>query len=218
MMICSICIAFLVLFSDIATGLTLTGCVWSAFNGQWVYQYILDGPFEYQHDGKYTKEFYSQTAYLWQDTDTYSNGDWWVIGWGFEYNGNLHQMACGRPDVMDCGAGDWWYWYGGWYRDESCAVDNPSAGASASDTVPMDDQFGPIAIESADDDDVHFTDFIPMIVGAAVGVVMVAAIVTLVVVMVKRKRASKEDEVEMEEVGSAPKVAPAVSTDGVDTV
>lgn len=231
-MIGSIFIGFLVVFSGIVPGrhsleeeITLVNCVWSAFNRDYTYWDKYPGYFA-------TTKYSGYTARIVKDTTTYTDGDWWVVGWGFKYNGNYHQMACGKFDIMDCNRrGDWWYWYNGWYKDESCAVYptsavnyiessgtdwNVGASASSSGSPTADDQAqGPIPIDSGDDAQ-SFDDFIPIIIGAAVGVMVVTAIVTVVVVKRKRKRVSNEEEVEMKEVVSAPNVSPAVSTDGVD--
>ena len=88
--------------------------------------------------------------------------------------------------------------------------------ASSLGTAIVDGQAqGPIPIESGDDAQ-SFDDFIPNIIGSAIGVMVVTAIVTVVVVKRKRKRVSDEQEVEMKEVVSAPTVSPVISTDGVD--
>merc|ERR1719242_2245439 len=91
---------------------TLSNCDWSTFNG------VYNSP---APDKNFSMESSttSQTAYLWKDTDTYSIPHW-VIGWGFEYNGNKHQMACGANRLSDCVAGEWWYFHNGWNADEDC--------------------------------------------------------------------------------------------------
>jgi len=229
-MIGGILIGFLIAFGDIVNGLELKKCYWSAFNREYLSE---DGAIiSYENEYFATKKFSGYTARIWLDTTSYNNGDYWVVGWGFDYNGNEHQMACGESSIFDCQAGDWWYWYNGWYKDEKCFVYNPSGedspyanggggtegvvNAASSGTAIADGQAqGPIPIESGDDAQ-SFDDFIPNIIGAAVGVMVVTAIVTVVVVKRKRKRVSDEQEVEMKEVVSAPTVSPVISTDGVD--
>jgi len=237
-MIGGILIGFLIAFGDIVSGFKLKKCYWSAFNREYLSE---DGAIiSYENEYFATKKFSGYTARIWLDTTTYSNGDYWVVGWGFDYNGNEHQMACGKSNIFDCQAGDWWYWYNGWWKDEQCFVygvggsvaggsggSSGSSGsggsgnsnmnaASSSGTAIADGQAqGPIPIESGDDAQ-SFDDFIPIIIGSAIGIMVVTAIVTVVVVKRKRKRVSDEQEVEMKEVVSAPTVSPVISTDGVD--
>jgi len=238
-MIGSILFGFLVAFGDIVSGLELKKCYWSAFNREYSpsYTYVSTNR-DYQSVYFATTKFSGNTARIWLDTTTYNNGDWWIVGWG--YNGNEHQMACGQSSILHCQAGDWWYWYNGWHKDAKCAVYDTSDGAatgsggssgssgsggsgnsnmnaaSSSGTAIADGQAqGPIPIESGDDAQ-SFDDFIPIIIGSAIGIMVVTAIVTVVVVKRKRKRVSDEQEVEMKEVVSAPTVSPVISTDGVD--
>jgi len=69
---------------------------------------------------------------------------------------------------------------------------------------------------ASDEEAVNFYDFIMMMVGAAIGVMVVAGIVAFVVLM-KRKRSGKKEETEMAKVVHVPEASPA-SVDGVETI
>jgi len=95
-----------------------------------------------------------------------------------------------------------------WVSDSCDPSTNAAASHSASHSVHAQD-----AGES-------FDDFAAITLGAAVGVAMVAVVVAVIVVMRRRKGMDngKEQEVAMSEVVTAPKVEPAQSMDGVDTI
>jgi len=63
--------------------------------------------------------------------------------------------------------------------------------------------------------DVH--DFFPMVVGAAIGVIVIVGIVVFVVLLMKRMRSGNKKETEMAKVVHVPEASPA-SADGVETL
>lgn len=238
----SIFVGFLIVFGDVASGATITLKDCHSFRAGSSY---VSANGEYSWTGSSyvsSREIWGNHATIRQDTTSYADGDRWVVASGVKYMGKYHHMACGQSTIYDCQAGDWLYWNMKWVRDETCAV-HYSSGSSSSggsgggsssayncggknwcgDTpdyeppqAAADGQAqGPIPLDSGDDAQT-FDDFIPIIIGAAIGVFVVTAIVAVMVIKRKRKRVSDEQAVAMKEVVSAPTVSAAVSTDGVD--
>jgi len=105
-------------------------------------------------------------------------------------------------------------WYDAIYQwvSDPCTVDYASISADASA------QHSGTMVTEGDGTDAHgsFDDFILVMVGAAIGVMVVAGIVAFVVLM-KRKRSGKKEETEMAKMAHVPEVSPA-SVDGVETI
>jgi len=221
----------MIALNDVTDGLQMSGCNWPVFNGVWNYENYGPSP----HETHYTKDFGSYIATLSHDNTTYSNGNWWVIGWGSERDGNVHEMACSAPDYSDlwnCGTDHWWYWHNGWHRDPDCQVVNSSVGAStgSSDTVNADDH-GPVPIDSthSTEDSHSFDELIPLIIGSAVGTLVIVAVLAFLVVTkvidcmgtnMSESSHSEENEVEMAELVDASEVtaeagAPTVNVETV---
>jgi len=94
--------------------ITFSDDCWNSFQFGDEPWYSPDGPYaNYTHTFYYYQKF---TAFLWYDTTSYDE-DWWIAGW----NGG-HWMACAQQELLDCGAGDWWYYNGGWKLDTDCTV------------------------------------------------------------------------------------------------
>jgi len=96
--------------------------------------------------------------------------------------------------------------------DQDNAADGFASGHS--DDEPAEDMEPDHA--ASGEETLNFTDFIMMMVGAAIGVMVVAGIVAFVVLM-KRKRSGKKEETEMAKMAHVPEVSPA-SVDGVETI
>ena len=98
--------------------ITLTGFHYTQANGQW------------QYNGNNMFKKNGPVLYIWQPTGYNA----WVIGSDPTVIGvggsRGHFGWCGKTDVRDCDAGDWWYWNSGWFNDGDAAMLHSKASLS----------------------------------------------------------------------------------------
>jgi len=152
-------------------------------------------------------------AWGWAIGLDYNKRSWWGWKWG------KHVLEDSVSKRLGDESGTWWYRTtdGNWHHDgdaymtcpggftDADAAELPSPGTGADGAVPPEtDGVGMDSVPPFTDDAssgaTSSNDVVPMVLGAAMGAVAIAALVTVVVVMRKKKIAATESVTEMKAV------------------